>query len=379
MKATEEKSKVYFVDFQTGSRENNIPNKIKKLYDTTGINQILVENELTAVKVHFGERGMNTYIHPVFVRQVVDKVKEGGGKPFLTDTNTLYTGGRTNSVDHLQTAIENGFAYPVVNCPIIIADGIFSKNNVDVEIGKKHFRKVRIAGDIYHTNSMVVLSHVKGHELSGYGGSLKNLAMGCATASGKQQQHSDNKPKVKQKKCVGCRICVKNCPVDAISMIKNEEGHMKALIDKEVCIGCGECITVCPHRAIQVQWKTSAEVFVEKMAEYAYGSVKNKEGKVAYINFVMNVTPLCDCVPWSDQPIVNDVGILASFDPVAIDQASLDLIDEQRGRDNSKLTCNHEPGEDKFGGLHPDVNARRILEYGEELGMGSREYDLIKI
>lgn len=365
---------MFFIDFQADSKKNNIPNKIKRLFDKAGIAEVLGEDELTAIKVHFGEKGSNTYIHPVFVRQIVDKVKESNAKPFLTDTNTLYTGSRTNSVDHIQTAIENGFAYAVVNAPIIISDGIYSKNIMDVDIDQKHFKRVKIAGDVYRANSMVVLSHVKGHGLAGFGGTMKNLAMGCASAAGKQMQHSDAKPKVMENLCIGCQMCVENCPVDAIHM-----EDKKAVIDPEVCIGCGECITVCPKRAIEVQWKTDANIFVEKMAEYAYGATQNKKGKVAYFNFVMNVTPLCDCVPWSGIPIVNDIGILASFDPVALDQASLDLIDAQLGNPQSQLKCNHEPGKDKFGGLHKDTNGRRVLEYAEEMGMGSRTYELIKI
>ncbi|WP_350344351.1 DUF362 domain-containing protein [Proteinivorax tanatarense] len=367
-------SKVYFSDFVTGSKKNNIPNKIRALFDKVKAPDILSDNDATAVKLHFGEKGTNTFIHPVFVRQVVDKIRECNAKPFLTDTNTLYTGSRTNSHDHIQSAIENGFAYSVVNAPIIIADGLYSKNSVDINIKGKHFDNVKIAGDIYNANSMVVLSHVKGHGLAGFGGTLKNLAMGCATAAGKQMQHSDSKPKVMDEDCVGCQLCLNNCPVDTISIEAK-----KAKIDDEKCIGCGECTTVCPKRAIEVQWETDSRIFVEKMAEYAYGAIENKKDKVVYFNFVMNVTPLCDCVPWSDVPIVNDVGILASFDPVAIDQASLDLIDQQVGNKHSQLVKNLEKGEDKFGALHKDVDGRVILEYGEQLGMGSRKYEIIKV
>ncbi len=367
-------SKVYFINFRSDSKKNNIPNKLKRLYDKAGIKEILSENDAIAIKIHFGEKGTHTYIHPVFVRQIVDKAKESNANPFLTDTNTLNTGSRTNSISHIQTAIENGFAYSVVNAPIIIADGLYSKNSIEVEINKNHFETVKIAGDIYNSNSMIVLSHVKGHGMAGFGGTIKNLAMGCASAAGKQIQHSDAKPKIMDKECIGCSICAKNCPVDTISI---ENG--KAFIDIEKCIGCGECTTVCPKRAIEVQWESDSDKFLEKMAEYAYGAVQNKKGKVAYFNFVMNVTPLCDCVPWSDAPIVNDIGILASFDPVAIDQASLDLIDQQMGNKDSALSCNHEPGQDKFGGLHGNVNGRRILEYGESIGLGVRDYELIEI
>lgn len=367
-------SKVYFINLRADGKNSNIPTKLKRLYDKAGVKNVLSEGDNTAIKIHFGEKGTSAFIHPVFVRQIVEKVKESKVKPFLTDTNTLYTGSRTNCPDHIQTAIENGFAYAVVNAPIIIADGLYSKNSIDVEVNQNHFDSVKIAGDIYYSNSMVVLSHVKGHGMAGFGGTIKNLAMGCASAAGKQIQHSDAKPKVLDEKCIGCNMCSKHCPVDSISI---QSG--KAIIDIEKCIGCGECTTICSKRAIEVQWETDCDKFLEKMAEYAYGAVSNKKGKVAYINFVMNVTPLCDCVPWSDTPIVNDVGILASSDPVAIDQASIDLINNQMGKENSALVSNFEQGEDKFLGVHKHVDGKRILEYGEKIGLGSRKYELIEV
>ncbi|KXG78890.1 DUF362 domain-containing protein [Thermotalea metallivorans] len=367
-------SKVYFANLRATSKNTNISTKLRKLFDKAKIGDILAKGDQTAIKLHFGEKGSHAYIHPVFVRQIVDKVKEKGGQPFLTDTNTLYAGSRTNSVDHMVTAIENGFAYSVVGAPIIIADGLYSKNSIDVPVHQKNFATVKIAGDIYNANAMIVLSHFKGHVMSGFGGTIKNLAMGCASAAGKQIQHSDAKPEVIDKHCIGCSVCAKWCPADAITI---QGGKTK--IDLEKCIGCGECTTACHKRAIKVQWKTDTKVFLEKMAEYALGAVANKQGKVAYMNFVMNVTPLCDCVPWSDTPIVPDVGILASFDPVAIDRASYDLVNSQQGLHDSELSCNHEAGKDKFQGVHKDVDGAYILEYGEKIGLGTNHYELISI
>ncbi|MGE5678987.1 MAG: DUF362 domain-containing protein, partial [Pseudomonadota bacterium] len=344
-------SDVYFVNLRARSPRENKISKIQRLFETAGFGNFLNEGDLTAVKLHFGEKGNDSYINPVYVRQIVDKIKSRNAKPFITDTNTLYSGSRSNAVDHIITAIEHGFDYSVVGAPIIISDGLLSKNSEDVSINKKHFSQVKISGDIFHADSMIVMSHFKGHEMAGFGGSIKNLAMGCAPAAGKQQQHSTVKPKIKNSKCIGCAKCYRVCPEGAIAIAEK-----KASIDTKTCIGCGECITVCPAKAISPNWQTDIDPFLERMTEYALGAVANKQGKVGYINFLINITPDCDCVPWSDAPIVPDIGILASLDPVAIDKASLDLVNREMGFMNSLLTCNHEHGKDKFMGIRQDVN-----------------------
>lgn len=365
-------SKVYFFNLRSRSDRDSKVNKVDRLFDHAGLDKVIEENDLTAIKLHFGERGNDTYINPVFVRRVVDKVKAQGAKPFLADTNTLYSGSRHNSVDHLITALEHGFGYTVTGAPIIIADGLKSDGIAEVRIDKKHFSSVKLARDIVSADSVIVMSHFKGHELTGFGGAIKNMAMGGAPASGKLEQHSCRMA-VNQEKCIACGECEKVCPQDAIQI---EE---KAEITAEGCIGCGECITVCPEKAIDIDWTTDVPEMMERMAEYAYGFVASHPGRIGYISFLMNITPDCDCIPWSDAPIVPDIGILASTDPVAIDQACYDLVNKQVGLHGSKLENEHAAGGDKFKGTWPLASPTVQLSYAEELGMGSRDYELITL
>lgn len=367
-------SKVFFADMRANAKHESLPQKVNRLFKAAGFAKLINKDELIAVKLHFGEKGGTAFIHPVYVRQVVERIKEAGGKPFLTDTNTLYVGERANSVDHIQTAIENGFSYATVNAPIIIADGLFGKNYLEIPLAGTHFQSVKIGSDIANAAGMIVMSHTKGHIITGFGGTLKNLGMGCGNRGGKQMMHSTLKPKVGEENCKVCHACLKWCPADAILMTENS-----ARIDPEKCIGCGECTVVCPTRTIKIQWKSEAVDVQERMAEYACGAIKDKLGKVAFFNFVMNVTPDCDCNSWSDAYIVNDVGILASTDPVAIDQAAIDLINAQPGIRNTRLESNFEPGEDKFKGVYPKGDHEAQLRHAEKLGMGSREYELIRL
>ncbi len=365
-------NKVYFTDFMSRSSEDNKINKVKRLFEAAGFGKFMGQNDLTAVKLHFGEVGNDSYINPVFVRQVVEKIRENGAKPFLTDTNTLYYGSRHNSVDHMETAVLHGFDYAVVGAPVIIADGLMGDNWQNVEINLKHFKKVKIAGDIDKSDSMIVMSHFKGHGMSGFGGALKNLAMGCASSKGKVEQHECAKPLINEL-CTGCGICVEVCPVSAMEL-----ENQKSVIDYDECIGCNNCVDNCSVSAIDLDWN-KMENFMENLVEYAYGAVKNKKDKVGYINFLMNITPDCDCLPWSDRPIVPDIGILASLDPVALDAASYDLINQQKGFKNSLLHIHHGEGEDKFTGVWNNVDGHVQIKYGEKIGLGSAEYKLINI
>jgi len=367
-------SRVYFANLRARTRQESKVNKIKGLFDNAGFGGLIDKNDLTAIKLHFGEHGSDGFINPVFVRQVVDKVKECGGMPFLTDTNTLYSGSRRNSVQHLITALAHGFDYTVTGAPVIIADGLRSENFVEVEIGKKHFTKVKLARDIVSADSVIVLSHFKGHEMAGFGGAIKNLAMGGAPAAGKKEQHG-MKMVVDQQKCIGCGQCCAVCPEKACVMGEDEKAH----IAPEKCIGCGECLTVCLQKSIKMDWRTEASPFMERMTEYAYGVVSVHHGHIGYVNFLLNITPDCDCASWSDAAIVPDVGFLASTDPVAIDQASYDLVNKEIPLSGSLLSSGCQIGVDKFRVLRPHIDGTIQLSYGQEIGLGSREYELIVV
>jgi uncharacterized Fe-S center protein len=376
------KSPVFFSDLKVESKKTLL-DKLDILLDRADLKTKIRERDLVAIKLHFGEKGNTAYVRPIFLRKVVDRVKQYNGKPFLTDTNTLYVGTRSEAVSHLTTAFENGFTESVVNAPILIADGLRGNSAVKVRIDKPIFKTVPIAREIYMADGLITVTHFKGHELSGFGGALKNLGMGCASRQGKLSQHSNISPRVNGKACKGCETCLTWCAQEAISMRPLQSGvetkHSIAFIDPKKCVGCGECILTCSSGAIQIQLNESIPIFQKKMVEHAYGAIQKKKGKTLYLNFLTQISPACDCYGYSDTPIVNDIGILSSEDPVAIDQASVDLVNQETGNRSSKLSKNWNPGEDKFRALYPEVDWSIQLAYGEEISLGTREYELIRI
>jgi len=367
------KSSVFFADLRASHTENLL-DKVGRLLANVKLEEKIADKALIAVKLHFGETGNLAYVRPVYVRKIIDAVIRAGGKPFLTDANTLYVGTRSDSVNHLITAIRNGFDYAVAGAPLVIADGLRGGSEIAVTVDLKRFKKVYIGSEIVRADAIVSVAHFKGHELSGFGGTIKNLGMGCASRRGKLAQHSTVSPKVDPKRCEGCGECVDRCAQHAILLVEE-----KAKIDPKKCVGCGECILICPNEAIKIRWNQQIPVFLENMVEYTIGVLKGKEGAATFLNFITDVSPACDCFGHNDTPIVGDIGIVASNDPVAIDQASADLVNNAQGRQDSALTRHLAPGEDKFRALYPNVDWEIQLAYGQKLGLGSREYDLIRV
>ena len=354
-------SRVWFSPLGDNSSPDVISQKVLKLYRAAGFEKIFEKNEFVAVKIHFGEKNNTGHIKPQWIKPLLGAVKEKECKPFLTDTNTLYRGERQNSIDHLMQAYAHGFSIENLGVPVIIADGLLSKNHSEVPIPGKRHKSVKIANDILHSHSLMVLSHVTGHILTGMGAAIKNLAMGCAPRSGKQVQHADVKPKVNEEKCRACGLCIKWCPRDAIHIYDGV-----ARIDIEKCYGCGECIATCRYHAIKSSFKNTSVSLQESMAEYALGAVKDKEGKCCYLNFITHVTKECDCMDKAQDKITGDIGILASYDPVAIDKATVDLLIEKAGKDIIK-------------DLWPENDYRVQIRHAESLGLGSENYELIRV
>ncbi|MDD1773641.1 MAG: DUF362 domain-containing protein [Methanomassiliicoccales archaeon] len=365
-------SDVYFADMRARRKSDNLVNKVGKLLRMSGLDSIYAKGDLVAIKTHFGEPGNTTFIRPQFLGKIIDVIARKGGKPFLTDANTLYVGRRSNAVDHVTTATRHGFTFPVVNAPVIIADGLRGKDQVEVRVSLKHCKTVKIAAAASQADSIIGVAHFKGHGATGFGGALKNIGMGFGSRAGKLDMHCDIHPSVKEKKCKSCGLCVRNCPSGAIRL-KNV-----AVIDEKLCIGCGECCVYCPSRAIEAGGHVGKKVLQEKIVEYCYGVLKDKKGKTGFVNFLVEVTPDCDCPPWSDKPIVPDIGILASKDIVAIDQASADLVNLEPGIKNTRLEKSLAAGKDKFRAMHK-VDWEVQLAYAEKLGLGNRHYRLIRI
>ncbi len=367
------KSKVYFADLRSTHKENLV-DKVGRLAQTAGLSAAIKPRDLVAVKLHFGEAGNAAFIRSVFIRKIVQLIKAEGAIPFLTDANTLYVGTRSDAPSHLLTALHNGFSLTSVDAPIIISDGLRGKSEIAVIIDQKNFRQVYIGAEIAQADAIISMAHFKGHELTGFGGTIKNLGMGCASRKGKLAQHSNMSPTIKRKKCIGCGDCVPHCSQGALSVVEK-----KAVMDSQKCIGCGECVLICAQEAIQIQWNQAIPVFLENIAEYTVGVLQGKAGKTLFINFITNVSPACDCYGHNDAPIVRDIGMVASLDPVAIDQASADLVNQEAAMPGSCLTRNTACGEDKFRGLYPEIDWAYQLEYAEKIGLGFREYELEKI
>ncbi|HOG61224.1 MAG TPA: DUF362 domain-containing protein, partial [Flexilinea sp.] len=317
-----EKSKVYFTNLRTITMVNNRQSKLEKLIRTAGIGQIDFDHKYAAIKMHFGEPGNLSYLRPNYAKTVADVVKSLGGKPFLVDCNTLYVGRRKNALDHIDSAYENGFSPFSTGCHILIGDGLKGTDETLVPINGDYVKEAKIGTAVMDADIFISLTHFKGHENAGYGGTLKNIGMGCGSRAGKMEMHSSGKPFVDQEKCIGCGKCVKICAWGAPKVT-----NKKSRIDHDKCVGCGRCIAVCPVDAIEPEWGQSNIILDRKIAEYAYAVVKDRPS--FHISLVIDVSPNCDCHDENDLAIIPDVGMFASFDPVALDQACIDAVNQQ--------------------------------------------------
>lgn len=365
-------SKVYWADFRADFREN-LQQKLTRLMKTAGMGEIDFDNKYVAIKMHFGEPGNLAFLRPNWAKTVADFVKERGGKPFLTDCNTLYVGGRKNGLDHLDTAMLNGFNPMTTGCQVIIADGIKGNDEVEVPVeGGEYVKNAKIGRAVMDADVFISLTHFKGHESAGFGGTLKNIGMGCGSRAGKMEQHNAGKPHVVQKHCVGCKLCTKICAHDAISV-----QDRKAAIDHSKCVGCGRCIAVCARNAITVNFDESHTNLSRKMSEYAKAVVDGRP--CFHISLIIDVSPNCDCRAENDAAIVPNVGMFASFDPVALDMACVDAVNTQPILRGSAADIGDCHDQDHFHCIHPDTDWMSCLEHAEKLGLGPREYELIKI
>ncbi|MFP4071238.1 MAG: DUF362 domain-containing protein, partial [Desulfovibrionales bacterium] len=352
-------SPVYFWDLRA-TMKAPFDVRLRRLLKATGYGSHIESGDLAALKIHFGERGTTAFIHPIWIKPIVDFFRKSGAKPFLTDTNTLYVGQRGESVSHAMQAAMHGFDPAVLGAPVIIADGIKSGNERAIEYPGTNFQTFYLAGDILDADLLVTLNHFKGHELAGFGGALKNLGMGCATRKGKMQQHCGMGPKVLEEKCSACGACVNVCAPEALSLKEGE----RITLDAERCVGCAACFLACRHGGLVVDWKVEVNTFLERMIEYAASVMTTFAKPALHMSFLMNITPACDCTGYSDAPLCPDLGIIASMDPVALDQAGFDLVSQAMPR-AGMLPESYRAGEDKFNAIHSHVQGDYAIAYAE--------------
>lgn len=368
-----EKPKVYFTDMRCKVGVSLL-DKLDKLITQAGIDQIDFNKKYTAIKIHFGEPGNLSFLRPNFSKVVADRVKALGGKPFLTDCNTLYVGRRNNALVHLDAAYENGYSPFSTGCQILIADGLKGTDDVEAPVvNGEYFKTAMIGRAVMDADVFISLSHFKGHEGTGFGGTIKNIGMGCGSRAGKMLMHNDGKPSVYQKKCVGCRVCSRFCAHEAIWF---EDGG-KAQIDQDRCVGCGRCIGSCNFNAISARSASSSLALSCKMTEYAKAVLDGRPH--FHISIVNQVSPNCDCHNENDAAVVPDIGMFASFDPVALDKACIDAVNAAPGIPGSMLSDCESVDGDHFAHIHPTTDWRQQISHAEKIGLGSGEYKLVKI
>ncbi len=373
------KSKVYYTDFRAKIGEG-LPTKLKRLIKAAGIGEIDMDNKFTAIKMHFGELGNISFLRPNYAKAVADVVKELGGKPFLTDCNTLYPGSRKNALEHLYCAWENGFTPLTVGCPILIGDGLKGTDDIEVPVeGGEYIKKALIGRAVMDADVFISLSHFKGHEMTGFGGTIKNIGMGCGSRAGKKEQHRNGKPSVDPELCRGCRLCMRQCANDGLVF---DETAKKMSINMENCVGCGRCIGACNFDAIDFVDNAATKVLNCRMAEYTKAVIDGRPN--FHISLIVDVSPNCDCHAENDAPILPNIGMFASFDPLALDQACVDACLKAEPLPNSQLTDNMKQADfcdhhDHFENTTVNSEYKTCLQHAEKIGLGSREYEIITV
>lgn len=372
-----EKSKVYYTDFRTKLGEG-LPTKLKRLIRKAGIEDIDMDQKFVAIKMHFGELGNLGFLRPNYAKAVADVVKEMGGLPFLTDCNTLYPGSRKNALEHLQCAWENGFTPLTVGCPVLIGDGLKGTDDIDVPVeGGEYITSAKIGRAVMDADIFISLTHFKGHEMTGFGGAIKNIGMGCGSRAGKKEQHSNGKPSIDSEACRGCRLCQHECANNGLEF--NEETK-KMTVNTDNCVGCGRCLGACNFDAIAFVNDAATKELNCRMAEYTKAVIDGRPN--FHISLIVDVSPNCDCHAENDAPILPNIGMFASFDPLALDQACVDACLKCDPLPNSQLSdrmhsegfCDHH---DHFENTTPDSEYKTCLDHAAKIGLGNRDYELI--
>lgn len=374
-----EKAKVYYTDFRAKIGEG-LPTKLKRLIKAAGIGDIDMDGKFVAVKMHFGELGNLSFLRPNYARAVVDVVKELGGVPFLTDCNTLYPGSRKNAIEHLYCAWENGFTPMTVGCPVIIGDGLKGTDDIEVPVeGGEYIDKAMIGRAVMDADVFISLSHFKGHETTGFGGAIKNIGMGCGSRAGKKAQHMNGQPEIDPELCRGCRACLRECANDGLSF---DESTRKMSINTQNCVGCGRCIGACNFDAIAFANYAATKDLNCRMAEYTKAVIQNRPN--FHVSLIVDVSPNCDCHAENDAPILPNIGMFASFDPLALDQACVDACLKATPLPNSQLAeamekedfCDHH---DHFENTTLNSEYKTCLAHAEKIGLGTRDYEIVVV